>query len=66
MPPGLPRALAHVSWAMGGVLRPILKVENPVTFPLHAQLVTEQKEMQRLRVPPAQGHHRALGSDEAY
>lgn len=62
VPPGLPRALPHVSWAMGGVLRPIFKVENPTTFPLHTQPVMQQKEMERLRGSQAQGHRQALGS----
>lgn len=62
MPAGLPRAMSHVSWAMGGVLRPIFKVENPVAFPLHTQPVTQQKVMERLREPQAHGHHHALGS----
>lgn len=32
---------------MGGVLWPIFKVENPTTFPLHTQLLTQQKETER-------------------
>lgn len=62
MPAGLPRAMSHVSWEMGGVLRPIFKVENPMAFPLHTQPVTQQKVMERLRGPQARGHHHALGS----